>query len=59
MFFFSWEFKSSLYYFTWVFHNINRQFDEVVANIRNNKHSYEDPVFNIINDLINWIEITE
>jgi len=53
------EFKGSSYYFMWVFPSINRQFDEAVANIKNNKHPYEDPVFDIIDDLINRIEITE
>jgi hypothetical protein len=51
------EFKSSSYYFMWIFPNINKQFDDAVANIKANKHPYEDPIFKIIDDLINRIEI--
>ncbi len=53
------EFKSSSYYFMWIFPDINKQFNEAVANIKANKHPYEDPIFKIIDDLINRIEITE
>jgi len=53
------EFKGPSYYFMWIFPNISKQFDDAVANIKAGKHPYNDPIFDIIDDLINRIEITE
>jgi len=50
------EFKSSSYYFMWVFPNINTQFNEAVVKIQSGKRPYEDPIFNIIDDLIEKLE---
>jgi len=50
------EFKSSSYYFMWVFPNINDQFNEAVKKIQSGHRPYEDPIFDIIDDLINSVE---
>jgi len=52
------EFKSSSYYFMWIFPGINKDFDAAVIKIRAGKRPYEDPILDIIDDLINRIEIT-
>jgi len=52
------EFKSSSYYFMWVFPNINTEFNEAVAKIRSGQRPYEDPVFDIIDDLLDKTETT-
>jgi hypothetical protein len=52
------EFKSSSYYFMWVFPSINTRFNEAVIKIQSGKRPYEDPIFDIIDNLLDKIETT-
>jgi len=49
---FETQFKSSSYYFMWPFGNLNKQFDDALVKIRNNERPFEDPVFDILDELI-------
>lgn len=46
------HFKTSSYYFMWPFGGLGEQFDAAVAKIRNNERPFEDPVFDILDELI-------
>lgn len=46
------QFKNSAYYYMWIFSNIEKDFDNSVKNITDNKHPFEDSVFDIIDKLI-------
>lgn len=46
------HFKDSSYYFMWPIGNLKKEFDEAVVKIQNGQRPYEDPVFDIIDDLI-------
>jgi len=48
-------FNNSSYYFMWPFDNLRKDFDDGVAKIKNGKRPFEDPVFNIIDDLISAV----
>lgn len=47
------QFKNSSYYFMWLFKNLDKEFDIAVDKIKQNQRPFEDPVFDIIDDLIN------
>lgn len=49
------QFKESAYYYMWIF-DMTPQFDEAMAKIQSGKRPYEDPVFDIIDDLISQVE---
>jgi ABC-type multidrug transport system fused ATPase/permease subunit len=53
------QFKAPAYYFMWVFPNINKQFDEAVKKIKADKRPFEDSFFDIIDELISQIEISQ
>src|SRR5574338_64595 len=46
------HFKDSTYYFMWPFPNLQKDFDEAVEKVKNGQRPYEDPVFDILDDLI-------
>lgn len=50
--FFVQQFKDSSYYFMWPLSNIQKDFDEAVAKIQAGQRPYDDPVFDILDDLI-------
>lgn len=46
------QFKDSSYYFMWPFGNLQKDFDDAVNKIKDGQRPYEDPVFDILDDLI-------
>lgn len=50
--FFLNQFKSSNYYFMWMFKNLEAQFNEAIEKIKKNEKPFEDPVFSILDKLI-------
>ena len=50
--FFMQQFQTSAYYFMWPFSSLRQEFDQAVANIAAGKRPYEDPVFDMIDDLV-------
>lgn len=46
------QFKGSGYYFSWPFSNLQKEFDDAVNKIKSGQRPYEDPVFDIIDDLV-------
>ncbi len=46
------QFRNSYYYFMWVFKGLNKEFDVAVVKIKNGERPYDDPVFNILDALI-------
>jgi hypothetical protein len=46
------EFKSSAYYYMWMFNSINSDFDKGVNKIKAGLKPYDDDVFNMIDDLL-------
>lgn len=49
--FFLSQFKGSYYYFMWPF-DLTSEFNNAVANIQAGKRPYEDPVFDMLDDLV-------
>jgi len=49
------QFKGSFYYFMWPFGNLQKEFDDAVAKIQADQRPFEDPVFDIIDDLITQV----
>jgi hypothetical protein len=49
------QFKLSGYYFMWPFKNIDTKLSLAVDNIKLNKRPYEDPIFDIVDDLLKQI----
>lgn len=45
------HFKDSSYYFMWPFGNLKKEFDEGVAKVKEGKRPFEDPVFDMIDQL--------
>lgn len=50
--FFMKQFKTSYYYYMWPFNNINKDFDEALIKIKAGDRPFEDPVFDILDNLI-------
>lgn len=46
-------FHGSSYYYMWPFNNINKQFDDAKELAEQGKRPFEDPVFDMIEDLVN------
>lgn len=46
------QFKDSSYYFMWPFGDIEKQFAQGIVNIKDGKRPFEDPVFDILDDLV-------
>ena len=46
------QFKTSAYYWMWIFPNINKQFDEALVKVRNNERPFQDPIFDVLDKLI-------
>lgn len=46
------SFKNSDYYFMWPFKSVDSQFNEATVKINNNQRPFEDPVFDILDRLI-------
>jgi hypothetical protein len=46
------QFKDSSYYFMWPFSNLQKQFDDSVEKIKLGQRPFEDPVFDILDELI-------
>lgn len=49
------QFKGSYYYFMWPFNDLVNQFNTGLANVQAGKRPYEDPVFDILDDLVTKI----
>lgn len=49
------QFKNSSYYFMWPFSNLKQEFDSAVAKIQAGQRPFEDPVFDIIDNLVTVI----
>jgi hypothetical protein len=45
-------FKDGSYYFMWPFGNVQKEFDDALVLVKAGKRPYEDPVFDILDDLI-------
>lgn len=50
--FFLSQFRGSYYYFMWPFSSLQTEFDQAVVNIKAGKRPYEDPVFDMLDDLV-------
>lgn len=46
------HFKDSSYYFMWPFSNLQQDFEEATEKVKSGQRPYEDPVFDILDDLI-------
>jgi hypothetical protein len=46
------QFKDASYYFMWPFSGLQQEFDDAVNKIKAGQRPYEDPVFDILDDLI-------
>ena len=46
------HFKDSSYYFMWPFGNLKKEFDDGVALVQAGKRPFEDPIFDILDELI-------
>lgn len=46
------QFKTSAYYWVWPFNSIDKEFKNAVDLIKNNKRPYEDPIFDILDQII-------
>lgn len=44
-------FHGASYYFMWPFHDVNKQFDNALERAKLGKKPFEDPVFNMLEDL--------
>jgi hypothetical protein len=49
---FALQFRTSAYYWMWPFTNIDKQLNQAVINIRAGGRPFEDPVFDILDELI-------
>lgn len=49
------HFKNSSYYFMWPFSNLDKEFDEAMVKIQANQRPFEDPIFDIIDELIKTV----
>lgn len=49
--YFEEQFNGSYYYFMWPFSGLKKDFDEALVKIKNGQRPYEDPVFDILDDL--------
>lgn len=49
---FETQFKDSYYYFMWPFGNIKNDFDQALVKIKADQRPYEDPVFDMLDDLV-------
>ena len=45
------HFRDSSYYFMWPFGNLRKDFDEGVARVKEGKRPFEDPIFDMIDQL--------
>ena len=46
------QFKDGSYYFMWPFTNLQKDFDDAVSKVKAGQRPFEDPVFDILDDLI-------
>ena len=46
------SFKDSSYYWMWILPNLNKQFDDATTKIKNGEKPYDDPIFDILDDLV-------
>jgi hypothetical protein len=49
------QFSSSSYYFMWPFKNLEKEFDEAIEKIQAGQRPYEDPVFDMLDDLLTTV----
>ena len=49
------QFTSSEYYYMWIFPNLKKDFSDAMQNIQQDKRPFEDPVFDMIDDLLKQI----
>ena len=52
--FFLTQFKTSAYYFMWIF-NLKPQFDAAMVKILGDKHPFEDKIFDMLDDILSQI----
>jgi len=50
------NFKNANYYFMWIFPDIDKKFDDAFEKIIKGERPFEDPIFDIIDDLIYQID---
>lgn len=50
------NFKNSAYYYMWYFNDIDKIFKDAVQKIKDNKRPYDDPVFDMIDSLLDKIK---
>lgn len=46
------QFTGSAYYFMWPFASIEKQLDEAIIKIKNDERPFQDPIFDILDELI-------
>jgi len=49
------QFKSPSYYFMWPFSNLDKEFDDALIKVKANQRPFEDPVFDILDELIETV----
>lgn len=49
------QFTGAAYYFMWPFNNLKNEFDAAVIRINNDERPYENPAFDIIDDILTSI----
>lgn len=49
------QFKNSSYYFMWPFGNLDEEFNQAVEKIKSGRRPFEDPIFDMLDDLTNRI----
>ncbi len=49
------NFADSSYYFMWPFSNLKKEFDDGVALIKDGKRPFEDPIFDILDELVTTV----
>lgn len=45
------QFKTSVYYFMWMFNSIDKDFDDAILKINNGEKPYEDDILDVVVDL--------
>lgn len=49
------QFKTGYYYFMWVFKNLDKEFSIAIEKINNKERPFDDPVFDMLDDLMSQI----
>jgi hypothetical protein len=46
------QFKNPTYYWMWPFKGLEKDFDDAVVKIKSGQHPFEDPIFDILDELV-------